>query len=44
MNLWRLAIILGSAMAALAVGVGAQAQTDHTDLMALLANAWIALT
>jgi len=44
MKRWRFAIILGSAASALAVGLGAQAQTEHTDLLALLTNAWTAIS
>ena len=40
MRRWRFLIILGSATAALAVGLGAQAQSEHTDLLALLTSAF----
>ena len=36
---WRLFLIVASAAAALAVGLGAQAGAEQTDLMALLTNA-----
>jgi len=41
---WKLAIIAASAMAALALGLSAQAATDHTDLQALMSTAWAALS
>jgi len=44
MRRWRYLIILCSAGAALAVGLGAQAQSENTDLVALLTNAWSAIT
>ncbi|HEX4708958.1 hypothetical protein [Phenylobacterium sp.] len=43
MRRWKYVIILASAAAALAVGLGAQA-TEHTDLLALLSNALSAIT
>jgi hypothetical protein len=36
MNRWRLLIVLGSAVAALAVGLGAQAKPEPTTLQALV--------
>lgn len=44
MRRWRFLIVLSSATAALAVGLGAQASAEHTDLMALLTNAFGAIT
>ena len=44
MGRWKFLIVLASATAALSVGLGAQAQTEHTDLLALLSNAWSAIT
>jgi hypothetical protein len=44
MRRWKFLIVLGSAAAALAVGLGAQAQTEHTDLVALLTTAWGAIS
>ena len=41
---WKFVIILVSAAAALAVGLGAQAHSEHTDLLALLSNALRAIT
>jgi hypothetical protein len=40
MGLWRTLIVLGSATAALAVGLGAQAQAEQGDILALLASAF----
>ena len=40
----RYLIIVGSAAAALAVGLGAQAQTDRTDLASVLNNVWWAIS
>jgi hypothetical protein len=39
MRRWKFLIILSSAASALAVGLGAQAQAEHADLLALLSNA-----
>ena len=44
MRHWKFLIILTSAGAALAVGMGAQAQAERADLMALLSNALSAIT
>ena len=41
---WKLLIVAASATAALALGLSAQAATEHTDLQALLAGAWNALS
>jgi hypothetical protein len=39
MRRWKFMIVLVSAASALAVGLGAQAHSDHTDLLAVLGNA-----
>jgi hypothetical protein len=39
MRRWKFLIILSSAASALAVGLGAQAQPEYADLLALLSNA-----
>ena len=39
MRHWQFLIVLSSAASALAVGLGAQAQAEHTDLLALLNTA-----
>jgi hypothetical protein len=39
MRRWKFLIILSSAVSALAVGLGAQAPAEHTDLLAFLNNA-----
>jgi len=44
MRHWRWLIVLGSATSALAVGLGAQAQAESTDLVAMLSNAWSAIS
>ena len=41
---WKLTIIAASAVAALALGLSAQAATEHTDLQAPLAVAWSAVS
>jgi hypothetical protein len=41
---WRYLIILGSGVSALAIGLSAQAQTEQGDLLALLSNAWSAIS
>jgi hypothetical protein len=40
----RWLIVLGSATSALAVGLGAQAQAEGADLVALLTSAWSAIS
>ena len=44
MRHWKYLIILSSAASALAVGLGAQAQAEHTDLLALLNTALSGIT
>jgi len=44
MRRWKSLIVFGSALSALAVGLGAQAQAEHTDLLALLSSALSAIT
>ena len=44
MRRWRLLIILSSAAAALAVGMGARAQPEDVDLLAFLTSAINAIT
>jgi hypothetical protein len=44
MRSWKFLIILSSAASALAVGLGAQAQAEHADLLALLNNALNGIT
>ncbi|HEY8005201.1 MAG TPA: hypothetical protein VIE16_13285 [Phenylobacterium sp.] len=44
MRRWQLLIVLGSATAALAVGLGAQAQAEEVDLLAWIGNALSAFT
>ncbi|MDB5437215.1 MAG: hypothetical protein JWR47_3472 [Phenylobacterium sp.] len=44
MRRWKFVIILASAASALAVGLGAQAHTDHTDLLAVFSNALGSIT
>jgi hypothetical protein len=44
MRRWKLLIILTSAAAALAVGLGARAPPEDFDLLALLTNAIDAIT
>jgi hypothetical protein len=41
---WKLAIVAASAVAALALGLSAQAATENTDIQALMSNAWSALS
>ena len=41
---WKLAIVAASAVAALALGLSAQAATEHLNLQALLAGAWSAVS
>jgi hypothetical protein len=40
----RWLIVLGSATSALAVGLGAQAQAENADLLAMLSSAWSAIS
>jgi hypothetical protein len=44
MRRWKFVIILVSAASALAVGLGAQAHSELTDLPAVLSNALSAIT
>ena len=44
MRRWQFLIVLSSAASALAVGLGAQAQAEHADLLALLNTALAGIT
>jgi hypothetical protein len=41
---WRLLIVIGSATSALAVSLAVQAPVEQADLLALLTNAWSAIS